>query len=220
LRASGRLGLLFDLDGVLWDTSRVHEQAFAEVGRWHRLDPVPYERLAGRPTPEAWRLVLEANGRPAEPDFVAAITSEKQELARRPLRSNPPLGGELDLIASLPRSGLALGLVTGASAATASVFLAASGLHFEVVITGESVQEGKPSPAPYLAAASSLQLDPDSCWVLEDSAQGIESATLAGTRCVHLTANGRTCKDIHPKVVTCVRTIAEFLTAVGVPVRG
>ena len=216
----GRRGILFDLDGVLWHTSRLHEQAFVEVGLRHGLESVDYERLAGRPTPAAWRLVLEANKRSADPDLVRKMTVEKQELARRWLRADPPMCDEIPLLACLPRSEVSLGLVTGASSATASIFLRASGVDFEVVITGESVSEGKPSPAPYAAAVSQLHLDSHRCWVLEDSVQGIESASLAGTRCVHLTEEGESCLQHHPKVEACVESIRGFLSVAGIEVPG
>ena len=91
-------------------------------------------------------------------------------------------------------------------------------MEFEVVITGESVSEGKPSPEPYLVAASQVDLEPGACWVLEDSAQGLESASLAGTRCVHLTAEGSNCQEDHPKIEACVESIRDFLSVTGIAV--
>ncbi len=214
----GRRGILFDLDGVLWDTSGLHERAFLDVGRRHGLDPVSYDQIAGRPTPSAWRVVLEANERLVDTDLVRTMTTEKQELARQWIQVDPPLCNEVFLLSSLPRGNLSLGLVTGASAETTSIFLGAAGVEFDVVVTGESVSEGKPSPEPYAAAVSQLQLKSRACWVLEDSLQGLESASLASTRCVHLTAEGDACIRDHPEVEGCVDSIRAFLRLAGVEV--
>jgi sugar-phosphatase len=187
-------GLFFDLDGVLWDTSALHEDAFAAVCADEGLVPLPYALLAGRATPSAWTLVLAHNGRTPHPDLVARLSTAKQLLAH---------------------SRAVLGLVTGSSSATASIFLAASGLSFDVVITGESVEVGKPGPAPYLAAAAAVGLEPGRCWVLEDSVQGLASAAAAGARAVHFVAAGASCDGHHVATEGCVASIDAFVRLTG-----
>lgn len=51
-------------------------------------------------------------------------------------------------------------------------------------ITGDEVENGKPAPDPYLAAAALLGLDPSDCVAIEDSPTGIASALAAGCRTV------------------------------------
>ncbi len=211
-------GLFFDLDGVLWDTSAVHEKAFATVCADEGLAPLPYTLLAGRATPSAWTLVLAHNGRTRHPDLVARLSAAKQVLARKWLCDDPPLSAELGIVAALTHSGVLRGLVTGSSLATASIFLGASGLSFDVVITGESVEVGKPGPAPYLAAGSAVGLEPGRCWVLEDSLQGLASAAAAGARAVHFTAAGASCPGLHVATEGCVASIDAFVRLAGVVV--
>jgi HAD superfamily hydrolase (TIGR01509 family) len=122
------------------------------------------------------------------------------------------------VVGTLQRAGVLLGLVTGSSAPTVSIFLEACPTHFDVVISGDSVKVGKPSPDPYLAAATALGLEPDRCWVLEDSAQGLESAAAAGTRTVHLTEDGPACDRHHAPTLDCVSTIDAFAKLVSVAV--
>jgi beta-phosphoglucomutase-like phosphatase (HAD superfamily) len=211
-------GLFFDLDGVLWDTSALHEKAFATVCADEGLSALPYALLAGRATPSAWTLVLAHNGRTPDPDLVARLSTAKQVLARRWLSDDPPLSAELGIVAALPPSGVVRGLVTGSSSATTSIFLAASGLSFDVVITGESVEVGKPGPAPYLAASSAVGLEPGRCWVLEDSDQGLASAAAAGARAVHFSAAGASCDGHHVATEGCVASIDAFVRLTGVVV--
>jgi sugar-phosphatase len=61
------------------------------------------------------------------------------------------------------------------------VRLAESGVPVpENMITADSVSEGKPNPAPYLAGARLLGLKPEECVVLEDSASGVKAGHAAG----------------------------------------
>lgn len=207
--------MLFDLDGVLWDTSSIHAAAFAEVCRQEGLEPVDYERLGGRPTAEAWSLIFEENGRSLGGEELRRVTRAKQHVARRRLIADPPLHPEVPLVASLAGSGVLLGLVTGSSSETTDVFLSAAGIAFDAVVTAESVCRGKPAPDAYQAAAAALGIQPWHCWVLEDSLQGLESASDARTRVVHLAAVG-SCPALHPPVEACVPGIAAFLRLTGV----
>jgi len=53
---------------------------------------------------------------------------------------------------------------------------------FDVVVTGDAVDQGKPHPEPYLRATDSLGVPPSACVAIEDSLPGIASATAAGAR--------------------------------------
>ena len=57
---------------------------------------------------------------------------------------------------------------------------------FQTVVTGDSVNNRKPHPEPYLTAAHNLQVQPHECLVIEDSLSGIQSAKAAGCFCVAL----------------------------------
>jgi sugar-phosphatase len=89
------------------------------------------------------------------------------------------LPGVLDLIAALPPDRWTV--VTSATERLARVRLAESGVPVpENMITADSVSEGKPNPAPYLAGARLLGLKPEECVVLEDSASGVKAGHAAG----------------------------------------
>jgi beta-phosphoglucomutase-like phosphatase (HAD superfamily) len=62
--------------------------------------------------------------------------------------------------------------------------LAGTGLRFPVTVTGDDVTRPKPDPEPYLLAAKLLGADPERCVALEDSPNGVASATGAGCRVV------------------------------------
>jgi len=220
LDAVGRavdLGLCFDLDGVLWNTWDAHSRAFAEICAAEGLRALPYETLAGRTTVDAWRMILEANQRALDGDWIGRLTAEKQQLARRRLECHPPLYDDVGILDGLAGAPVATALISGSSAATVRIFLdAVAPIHrFDVVITAESVVRGKPAPDPYTQAARVLALEPSRCWVLEDSTSGLQSGLAAGMRTVHLVRRGG-CGLEHEAAAGCVHDLAGFFAVAGI----
>jgi beta-phosphoglucomutase-like phosphatase (HAD superfamily) len=87
---------------------------------------------------------------------------------------------------------------------------------FDVVVTGDAVERGKPYPDPYLEAARLLGVDPAECLAIEDSNVGARSAESAG--CTVL------CVPNHVPIADAPgRLFADSLTgltAASLPVRG
>jgi len=89
------------------------------------------------------------------------------------------LPGVLDLLASLPPERWTV--VTSATEPLARVRLAAGGIPIpDRFITAESVTEGKPHPAPYLAGAALLGFKTEECVVFEDAETGANAGRAAG----------------------------------------
>ena len=96
------------------------------------------------------------------------------------------LPGVLNLLAALPRERWTV--VTSATDPLARVRLAAGGIPVpERIVNANSVTQGKPHPAPYLAGAELLGLRPEQCVVFEDAASGTKSARAAGCTVVATT---------------------------------
>lgn len=208
-----RVALLLDLDGVLWDTESVHARAFEEVCIEHELEPVPYRMLAGRPTNKAFEVILAANGVAITFDAIVHLSMTKQSRARAALKDDPPLSPDLPVIAEVIEKGALVAIVTGASAQTADLFVKASKIEFHAIITAEATAVGKPAPDPYMAGAAALGVAPQRCWALDDSAQGVSSATSAGARTVHLRSSDP-CELTHPDVVGCVPDLHQFIAMI------
>ena len=91
--------------------------------------------------------------------------------------------GAVELLAALGRAGVPCALVTMSWRRLADevVNLLPAGT-FAATIVGDEVSAGKPDPAPYLAAAAALGVEPARCIAIEDSPTGLRSAESAGCR--------------------------------------
>ncbi len=79
---------------------------------------------------------------------------------------------------------------------------------FEVVLTAEDEEQGKPDPAVYRSAALALRVAPERCLAVEDSINGVRSAKAAGMVCVAVPVSGVT--DGFEEADLVLGTIAEF----------
>ena len=176
--------ILFDLDGVLVDSTACIERHWTRWATRQGLDPAQVIRAAhGRPTIETIREVapqlcaedetarLEA-GEATDTDGVAAFA------------------GAAELLRSLPEGTWAV--ATSGTRRTATNRFAQTGLPApRVLITADDIRRGKPDPEPYLLAAEGLGVAAADCVVVEDAPPGVASARAAGTRVVAVTTSHR-----------------------------
>ncbi|MGH9501405.1 MAG: HAD family hydrolase [Terriglobales bacterium] len=165
--------MLFDLDGVLIDSTR----AVARV--WHRWAVErgfdPHEVIAqahGRPSLTTVREYL--------PD--ADHAAENREVERREMEDLEGvvlLPGSARLLAELPPDRWTI--VTSCTRPLAETRLRAAGLPVpERMVTSNDIQNGKPHPEPYLKGASVLGCSAAECVVVEDVPAGIRAGKAAG----------------------------------------
>ncbi len=175
--------VLFDNDGLLLDTesvwSRAEEKLFESRGleftiEHKRLLVGSSEKLAGE---KLGRFLGEA-GRERQ------IMDELNDLVLAELEGGvDPMVGALELIELLRPEGVPLGLVSNSPRRfiERSHEVAATGMPFDVVVSGHEVPEAKPAPDAYLEACRRLGVGPGSRVIaLEDSPSGVTAAAAAG----------------------------------------
>jgi sugar-phosphatase len=173
--------ILFDLDGVLIDSTAAitrHWQAWAQE---HSLDLAAIMQVAhGRPTLETMRLVAPQLSVEEEARrFAAGEVNDTEGILT--------IDGALALLNSLPADAWAI--VTSCSRDLAAARLASRGLPVpKVMVTADDVVNGKPHPEPYLLGAKLLGLPAEQCVVIEDAPAGLAAATAAGMRSVGVAA--------------------------------
>ncbi len=177
--------VLWDLDGVLVDSTRFHYEAYrrllSESGRDLGFDE--FRNLFGlRNEPILRRLFGEL-----PPQEVERLAQRKEELFRELIAGNvEALPGAAGLVRRLREEGLSLAIVSSTPRANIELILGSLGLAgaFAAVVGAEDASRGKPHPEGFLTAAERLGVPPADCVVLEDAPEGIEGAKAAGMRCI------------------------------------
>jgi len=177
-------GVVFDLDGVLADTERLHWAAYREV----------LLELGADVDLEEYRREWIARG--FGPEYACrryglGITPEELRARKAPgylarLRAGvAPMGGAREALVRLKPTHR-LGLATNTARAETEFILARLDLAtlLDAVVTREDYVEPKPAADAYLAAAAALGLVPQECAVIEDTARGARAGIAAGTRVV------------------------------------
>jgi beta-phosphoglucomutase len=175
--------LIFDMDGVLVNTTPCHARAYRDLWGWCGVDGPPYRQIAGRPTVE----VVAEFTRPLMPSeqALAAWVAFKQQRAREYLRVEPVVYDDvLPSLTAMDRAGIGMGVATGASRETAALLLDRAGIagFFRFVLAAEDVRKGKPDPEVYRLATALSGVPAEHAAVVEDSASGLEAAVAAAAR--------------------------------------
>ncbi len=167
-------GVLFDLDGVLVDSTPAVARVWAKWAAKHGFVAEEVVRQAhGRPSITTIRELLPYADHDAENREVERAEIEDVE-------GVIPLPGALELLQAIPQDHWAI--ATSCTRRLAEVRIRAAGLPLpKHLITSNDVQRGKPDPEPYVKAAKILGLTPADCIVIEDAPAGIRAGKAAGT---------------------------------------
>ena len=168
-------GVLFDLDGVLVDSTPAVSRVWAKWATRHGFNADEVVRIAhGRPSIATIRELLP-NGNHDEEN----AEMERGEIAD--VEGVIPLPGALEILRAIPADRWVI--ATSCTRALANVRIQAAGLpRPKHLITSTDVVHGKPDPEPYLKAAQVLGADPMRCLVIEDAPAGIRAGKAAGAR--------------------------------------
>jgi len=167
--------LLFDLDGVLIDSSACIERNWRIWAEPHGIDVAEIMKVAhGVRSVETIRQVAPH----LDAETEAARLTALEVLDTDGVVAMP---GAYTLLSSLPTD--AWTIVTSGNAVLAKARLRAVGLPIPAqIVTADDVTQGKPAPEPYLLGASRLGVVPDRCLVVEDAPAGIQAGRAAGVR--------------------------------------
>ena len=191
-RSSSIKAVIFDLDGVLVDTARYHDQAWEELatGFGYALTEADRHALKGRSRADSLEYILEQAGwedaDPAQKSrWLQAKNARYLELVEG-LTPQDAAEGAQDLLVQLREAGIQLAL--GSASQNATKVLSKIGMEgaFDSVVDGTRTTRSKPDPQVFEMAASDLGLDPKDCVVIEDAPAGIEAALAGGFRTIGL----------------------------------
>jgi HAD superfamily hydrolase (TIGR01509 family) len=177
--------VLFDMDGLLVDTEPLWFETEGEVmarlgAPWTKEDQ---GALLGGSMERTVTYLLSRATRPARPGEVARWMTDGmlERVAQGRIIVRP---GARELLTEVAAAGIPYALVTSSQREFAHAVLQGTGFLFPVTVTADDVTKTKPDPEPYLLAAKLLNADPEQCVALEDSPNGVASATSAGCHVV------------------------------------
>jgi HAD superfamily hydrolase (TIGR01509 family) len=175
--------VVFDLDGVLIDSEQVWDEvretlARERGGRWHGA---AQREMMGMSSPEWSRYMHEVIGLPEPPEQISAEVVRRLEALYR--ERLPLVPGALEAVRRIG-ARWPLGIASSSNRPLIDLFLELTGTRdlFRATVSSEEAERGKPAPDVYLEAAGRLGVDPASCAAIEDSENGIRSASAAGLR--------------------------------------
>jgi HAD superfamily hydrolase (TIGR01509 family) len=175
--------VIFDFDGTIGITMEDNYQAWSKTFDQFNvsLSREEYFLMEGMNARTVAETILKKNN--IDPGLAVKIAQLKEQyyLEDNSFEFYP---GVLELINAL-RGRFRLGLVSGAGTERMRNTVTGEFLeNFEVVITGDAVENSKPNPECYLLAAKILSVPPQECLAVENSPLGIESAKRACMDCV------------------------------------
>jgi beta-phosphoglucomutase len=203
--------VIFDLDGVLVDSSEFHRESWRVVGleRGFEMTDELFWRTFGMPNRQILPLLY---GRALGDDEIAEV-SERKEAAYRELAAGRmrALPGACELVRAVGPAGWRVALGSSTPMSNIRVVLGSLGIRdcFEQIVCSDDVINGKPHPEVFLKAASKLGVAPSRCVVIEDAVVGVQAALAAGMRCLAVTTT-------HPaEKLSAAHRVVTDLTHVG-----
>ncbi len=175
--------VIFDMDGVIFDTERLVLSCWKILGDKYGFEQVEevFRQCIGVNTTETKQIIKNALGeefeyekfRPEARQLFAEKTREKGIPVKR---------GARELLSYLKVNGYRIGLASSTEKKVVETQLEQAGLlvFFQVIIGGDMVSHSKPHPEIYQKACEALGVDPQDTYAIEDSYHGVRSAHAAG----------------------------------------
>jgi len=186
------LGIIFDWDGTLVDSSEQHNQSWGQLAKeaGFLFSPEAHHEAIGSKNE---RLISQVFGWTQDPAQIQAIALRKEEIYREVIQKNPVklIPGALELLVDLAKYSIpcAIGSSTPRKNIEAVFQKRPLNHYFKAIITGDDVTNSKPHPEVFLKAAKAINCPPINCIVFEDAHLGITAALAAGMKAIALTTS-------------------------------
>ena len=175
--------IVFDMDGVIFDTETIALRSWQDAADAHNIGDITETAMkcVGRSTVDTLRIFEEAYGDRISIEQMHIECIERfKEIVRT--EGMPVKVGARELLEHLKASGIKVALASSTSYQTVVDELKDADLfkYFRVIVGGDMIEHSKPEPEIYLLACEKLGADPKRSAAVEDSRNGIISASRAG----------------------------------------
>ncbi len=186
---NSRMGVIFDLDGVLVDTGWAHKQSWFDLADKEGFDMSDYFFYSTFGMQNN-RIIPMLFGRDMSKEEIIPLSEWKEQRYRDLIADElVPAQGAKELLDDLKNAGFYLAVGSSAPRANLDLVLDRVQVHdyFDALVTAEEVTKSKPAPDTFLTAAKKLSLPAHRCVVVEDAVQGVEAGKAAGMTVVAVT---------------------------------
>ena len=182
-------GIIFDMDGVISDTQKLHSKVESELLGRYGIKITPSEitaKYSGVRTKEFFDHLLRKQKQ--EYDLDLLIKEKWSQMAKFAAESVDAIDGSVELIQRLSRAGYPLAVASASNLNYVETVLKTLGIidHFSGIVSGDMVSKGKPDPESFLLASSKIRIPPEYCLVIEDGVSGMQAAISGGMKCIGL----------------------------------
>jgi HAD superfamily hydrolase (TIGR01509 family) len=209
--------VVFDCDGTLADTESLSDRAWTETLRTYGYTPTSadFQAVIGHPFAQNWDYFTALVDLGDRDRFRTVLRGCFQALFDAELELHADAVGTLRALAD---AGVPIAVASSSSHAHVERVLARGRLTdaVRVVVGADDVDEHKPLPGPYLAAASGLGVAPSRCVAVEDTGVGVAAAVAAGMFTVAVLRAHQTEEDLH----AAHRIVTEVTLAAVAPPTG
>ncbi|HEX6282130.1 MAG TPA: HAD family phosphatase [Nitrososphaera sp.] len=190
-------GIIFDMDGVLVDAMPFHCKAIQTAAKQEvniGVEKRDVYLLEGMPGEDMVKELLRhkrytgnveelSDGDSHKLDSVAHRIHERKKKIFQQINASTPINGAKELISSIRcKKALVSGAARQEVDSNINKYFGKDA--FDVVVSGEDLEEGKPSPDPFRTALKKMALTESDALVVENAPLGVKAANNAGIKCV------------------------------------
>lgn len=206
---------IFDMDGTMFDTERLRFKTLKQASMEIAGKPLSEQTLIGSLGLSAKRAEALARANHGEDFPYAQVRQRADELELEHVRNHgvPIKPGLLEVLERLRKSGLTLAVATSSRRAIAEEYLINANVlkYFDITVCGDEVSQGKPHPEIFLRAARALNCEPDQCFMVEDSENGMLSAIRAEGQAILIEDIKPPAAEVKAGALKAYRSMNEFL---------
>ena len=179
--------VIFDMDGVMFDTERLASQIWLQILDKYHLEPKKefLDGIKGRNIADSKMIFDSIYG--SKIDFLE-LKELRNKMLERTLRLEgvPIKKGLVECLAFLKNKKKIIAIASSSSKQMILDNLNDTNLvsYFDLIVSGEDFKQSKPNPEIFLNVATHFDLKPNECLVIEDSKAGVEAALNAGMQII------------------------------------
>lgn len=206
--------VIFDMDGLMFDTETVTCQAFLQVLTESGYHPEreQYVQMLGLNKPAILKKYQEFFGENMDADAMYNQVGERREQI---LEENgfPVKKGLKTLLEEIDQRQLNKAVASGSDQQTIEHNLMVTGYagRFDQILSTRNVKRGKPFPDIFLTICQNFGVDPKEALVLEDSANGVEAAVAAGIPVIQIPDMIRLPEQLEGKCLAVLNSLDEVI---------